>query len=229
MNRHWQILISFFSVFLITLIGFFVVGWVPEEMRVWRNVFFDFTDKEKISREQERGFSQEPEKATNKDDDWPDRGIQSIEVGNLPSRIIIPKIGVDAPVVNPESRDVTVLDQALLTGAVRYPFSGLPGGDKPIFIFGHSTTFPVVRNEAYKTFNRLEDLNIGDELIVRAGVNTYYYQVFAVELADENTALIELKDGERILVLSTCNTFGAKSERIVVRGKFVKELKTSRI
>ena len=83
-------------------------------------------------------------------------------VGELPLSIKIPVIGVDAPIYNPATTSVSVLDGYLLKGAVRYPGSGLLGGDGNIFIFGHNTGIKIVYNQAFKTFNGLKDLKAGD-------------------------------------------------------------------
>ena len=46
---------------------------------------------------------------------------------SLPKRVVIDEIGVDVDINNPESRSIDVLDNSLLSGAVRYPSSGLLG------------------------------------------------------------------------------------------------------
>ena len=62
-------------------------------------------------------------------------------VGELPISIEIPMIGVDAPIYNPATTSLQVLNDYLLKGAVRYPGSGLLGGEGNIFIFGHFYIF----------------------------------------------------------------------------------------
>lgn len=215
MNSHSKIFIAVTIIFLISLIGLFLAGLVPEEIKGARSLFRIFETNSEANLSE---FSSAPQVTLETDD--PEDSFIADNL-NLPTRVVIEKIGVDAPVLNPESRDIAVLDKSLLSGAVRYPSSGLPGGNKPVFLFGHSTTFPTVRNQAYKTFNRLEDLNIGDEIKVEAGGFSYQYLVTSVALVNDNAELIEFEDGDNGIVLSTCNTFGKKSERIVVKGKFL--------
>ncbi|OHA46911.1 MAG: hypothetical protein A2541_01815 [Candidatus Taylorbacteria bacterium RIFOXYD2_FULL_36_9] len=139
-------------------------------------------------------------------------------VAEEPVRIVIEKIGVDAPVSNPNTTNVNTLDDYLKKGAVRYPGSGLLGQGN-MFLFGHSTGIKVVYNQAYKTFNGLKDLKVGDLIKVFSLNKTYTYKVISVTLVDENKALVDFDSKKNMLTLSTCNTFGAKSERYVVEAE----------
>lgn len=140
--------------------------------------------------------------------------------GENPTRIVIDKIGVDAIVSNPNTTNTATLDDYLTQGAVRYPGSGLLGLGN-MFIFGHSTGIKVVYNQAYKTFNGLKNLTVGDIIKVYGGTTIYQYRVSSVRLVDENQALVEFGGNKNMLTLSTCNTFGAKSERYVVQADYL--------
>lgn len=137
------------------------------------------------------------------------------ETFTKPNRIIISKVGIDAQIIQPNSINVTILDQALQKGAVYYPGSGtIEQGN--IFVFGHSTNWAVVQNQAYKTFNGLEKLQIGDEIYLEAGGQNYLYKVQSVKMVNADNALVEFDNSGRKLTISTCNTFGQKQERWVV-------------
>lgn len=141
-------------------------------------------------------------------------GTENIS-GEQPIRIIIPKIGVDATVANPNTTNTATLDNYLTEGAVRYPGSGLIGFGN-MFIFGHSTGLAVVRNQAYKTFNGLKNLQVGDIINVYSVTKIYEYRVATVRLAEASEVLVQFDSTRNMLTLSTCNTFGGKSERYVV-------------
>ena len=145
---------------------------------------------------------------------------QGLVVGENPTRIVIDKIGVDSPVANPNTTNVATLDDYLRAGAVRYPSSGIIGKGN-MFLFGHSSGLAVVRNQAYRAFNGLKDLKSGDIIKVYGVSRVYTYQVTSVTLVDENKALVEFGNNKNMLTLSTCNTFGAKSERYVVEAEFI--------
>lgn len=148
---------------------------------------------------------------------------QSVREAILPSRIMIPKINVDFSVVNPMTRDIAALDAALRDGVVRYPGSGGLDDTTNMFLFGHSTTFATVKNEAYKALNNLEKLALNDEIVLRSGDIAYRYRVVSVRNVDKDDALVSFDSvGEKKITLSTCDTFGgnAKEGRIVVEAMF---------
>lgn len=136
----------------------------------------------------------------------------------VPDKVEIPKIGVNSVIGKPNTQDVAVLDSFLTKGAVYYPGSGtLEEGN--IFLFGHSTGFRIVQNQAYKTFNDLNKLTAGDEIELTANGRKYIYKVTSVILVDEDRALVDFSDDEKKLTISTCNTFGQKQERWVVEAR----------
>jgi LPXTG-site transpeptidase (sortase) family protein len=144
---------------------------------------------------------------------------QGTAVGQNPIRIVIDKIGVDAVVSNPNTTDATTLDEYLLQGAVRYPGSGLLGSGN-MLIFGHSTGFAVVHNQAYKTFNDLGKLKVGDEIVVYSSDSIYTYNVTSVVMKPASQVEINLSGTKNMLTLTTCNVFGAKEDRYVVEADY---------
>ncbi len=146
--------------------------------------------------------------------------LGDVAVAELPTRIAIPKIGVNTPIENPASATIESLDEALLAGAVRYPGSALLGQNAPMFLFGHQSYLPVVRNPAYQAFNDLQKLSKGDVIVVYSDTATYEYVVNDVTLARAEDVLIPLTPGERTLTLSTCNSFGDPGERYVVTATY---------
>jgi len=151
----------------------------------------------------------------------------SVKEQILPDHIFINKIGVDAKVLNPETRDTAVLDRALLEGVVRYPGSGGFDDNSNMFLFGHSTGYRIVQNQAFKSFNRLEELQIGDVVSITSGNTEYRYKVVSVSRVNKNEELVEFTSGKKMLTLSTCDSFGEKSDRFVVRAEFVQGLPRS--
>lgn len=142
-------------------------------------------------------------------------------ISTLPVRIIINKIGVDASVINPSSTKNSVLNDALSKGAVRYPGSGVLGNGN-MFLFGHSTGIRIVNNQAYKTFNHLNQLAIGDIIRVQSVDREYTYSVTSVSLVNSDEELVSFSQKKNMLTLSTCNVFGQKEERFVVEALFIK-------
>jgi len=191
-------------IFLIFFGVFSGLGWVPSEL--------DGDDNNK-----------------NEDDDAPlvFAGPNNVRIPiaradeSKPIRIIIDSVDIDTQIENPTSRDIMVLDEALLGGAVHYPGSGNLDDESNMFLFGHSSYLPSVINEAYQAFNGLQDLESGEIIRVQSSDKEYIYKVRKVELVNADDAWVELSSGEKRLTLSTCNTFGKKQDRFVVTADFV--------
>jgi LPXTG-site transpeptidase (sortase) family protein len=140
-----------------------------------------------------------------------------------PVRIRIPSVGIDTPIQNPSSTDITVLDNALLKGAARYPGSALLGQESRMFIFGHQSGLPVVKNKAFKAFNNLQNVKAGDEIEVYSDTAIYRYRVASVEHVSVADAWVDLGENDRMLILSTCDSFGKKTDRNIVKAEFVSQ------
>jgi LPXTG-site transpeptidase (sortase) family protein len=138
-----------------------------------------------------------------------------------PLKIEIPVLKLSATVANPTSTNIETLDEALLKGAVRYPTSASLGEIGNVVLFGHSSYLPVVGNQAYKTFNGIQKLVAGDAVIVYSSGTAYTYRVRTMQKESANDAGIPLDVTGRVLTLSTCNSFGQKSDRFVVTADFV--------
>lgn len=140
----------------------------------------------------------------------------------LPTSIAIPALKLAATIENPNTTDIATLDSLLLKGSVRYPTSAKLGETGNVVLFGHSSYLPIVKNQAYKTFNGIQKLVAGDTIVVSSSGTSYTYRVRSVakESADDNSA-IPLVTVEKILTLVTCDSFGEKSDRFVVVADFV--------
>lgn len=143
-------------------------------------------------------------------------------VAELPMKIEIPTIGLSVSIANPTTTDIEALDQLLLKGAVRYPTSAKLGETGNVVLFGHSSYLPVVLNQAYKTFNGIQKLVVGDAVTVYSSGTAYTYRVRSVtKESAASDAGIDLAVTGQVLTLATCNSFGAKTDRFVVTADFV--------
>ena len=142
--------------------------------------------------------------------------------GILPERIQAPSIGLDLIVQNPSTKDVDALDTDLKKGPVRYVVSAALGEPGNMLIFAHSSHLPIVHNQMYRAFNRINELKAGDSITVSGGGTDYIYSVTNVRLTDANEEVIDLSTTNGThLTLSTCDTFGKKSSRWVVEADLV--------
>ena len=140
----------------------------------------------------------------------------------LPTKIEIPAIGLTATIADPTTTDISVLDQLLLKGAVRYPTSAELNETGNVVLFGHSSYLPIVGNQAYNTFDGIQKLVAGDVVTVYSAGTAYTYRVRSV--AKESAASdagISLAVTGRVLTLATCDSFTVKTDRFVVTADFV--------
>lgn len=139
----------------------------------------------------------------------------------LPVRVSAPKIGLNVTIKNPSSTNVDALDEALLSGSVRYPGSAKLGENGTVLLFGHSSYLPVVHNQAYKAFDGIQNLKSGDTISVYSSTLEYRYAVEKVEVANANEDVVELRKDAQYLTLVTCDSFTKKTDRFIVTAKFV--------
>jgi len=141
----------------------------------------------------------------------------------VPTRLEIPSVGKVLQVSNPNSTDIKALDNELLTSVVRYPGSGTLGKDGNMIIFGHSTGFKTVNNQLFKAFNDLKNLEKGNVIKLTSGDMEYVYSVSNLRHEKASNVTIEFgtKPGVKQLTLTTCDSFGAKSDRYIITADFV--------
>src|SRR3989344_3309235 len=147
--------------------------------------------------------------------------VQAV-VPELPTKVEIPAINLVTTIENPATTNIAVLDELLLKGAVRYPTSAKLGEAGNVVLFGHSSYLPVVLNPAYKAFNGIQKLVVGDVVTVYSARTAYTYRVRSVAKESVTSdAGIDLAVTGRVLTLATCDSFGEKSDRFVVTADFV--------
>jgi sortase A len=139
----------------------------------------------------------------------------------LPVKIVIPTIKLSATIANPDTTDTEALDSYLLHGAVRYPTSAKLGQQGNVILFGHSSYLPIVYNQAYKTFDGIQNLHEGDMITVYSSDEAYDYAVDTVSKESADSGAIPLSVSGSELTLATCNSFATKSDRFVVTAHLV--------
>lgn len=143
----------------------------------------------------------------------------------VPLKIIFETLDKEITVLNPASREVADLDQALLGGAVRHPDSADFRDDGNIFILAHSSYLPNVFNKNFQAFNGIQDLTWGDKIRLQSDDMEYVYRVEKVYKAKATEVFVPETPGEAKLTLATCNSFGSKDDRFMVESTLIGEYK----
>lgn len=139
----------------------------------------------------------------------------------LPVTMVIDKLDRELPVLNPQSRSIAELDTALLDGVVRHPDSATFADDGNIFILGHSSYLPQVRNPFFQAFNGIQKLEWGDTIRLYSAEAEYVYEVERVYEAQASTLEVPIAFTGKRLTIATCDSFGSKDDRFIVEAKLV--------
>lgn len=139
----------------------------------------------------------------------------------LPMKIIFDSLDKEVKVLNPDSKDIAVLDEALLSGAVRHPQSADFSEEGNIFILGHSSYLPNVLNKNFQAFNGIQNLVWGDTIRLQSGEKEYTYRVQKVYEAKTSEVFVPATPGKAQLTLATCNSFGSKDDRFMVEATLI--------
>ncbi len=140
----------------------------------------------------------------------------SVSDNILPETIIFDSLDRSINVLNPASRTVSDLDNALLSGVVRHPDSATMGQSGAVFILGHSSYLPSVLNSNFKAFNGIQNLKWGDIIRVKSGSSEYVYRVEKVYRAKAANTTVPISGEKQRLILATCNSFGSVDDRYIV-------------
>lgn len=119
------------------------------------------------------------------------------------TRIVIPAIEVDAPVVEGDDWE------QLKKGVGHHINSANPGERGNCVLSGHNDVFGEV-------FRRLEDLELEDEIIVYTGVQPYRYVVKAKRIVEPTEVSVMYPTTKPALTLITCHPYMVDTHRLVV-------------
>lgn len=136
-------------------------------------------------------------------------------------KIIIPKIGVEAPVVYDEPRvDEPSYQAALERGVVRLGNTADPGTKGNIVIGGHSSN-NVFNAGGYKyVFVNLRQLDVGDIFYLNYEGTRYTYKVTVAKkiVAPNDTSVLQQTDTPTV-TLFTCDPPGTNINRLIVQAE----------
>lgn len=141
----------------------------------------------------------------------------------LPVALAIPSLDRTVTVLNPESRDITVLDAALLKGVVRHPDSAKLGEEGNVLILGHSSYLPNVTNKNFQALNGIQKMKWGETITVNSEDTVYTYRVEKVYQAKASGITIPTDIKGKRLTLVTCNSFGSTEDRFIVEAALISE------
>jgi sortase A len=97
----------------------------------------------------------------------------------------------------------------LQKGPGHYPTTALPGQGKTVAIAGHRTTYGA-------PFNKIDAVDVGDEIILEMPYATFVYKVTETDIVDPSDVEIVDDVGRERLVLTACHPLYSAAERYVL-------------
>lgn len=134
---------------------------------------------------------------------WATATVEAPALGEGMALIKIPKIDVDAVVVN----GVEVND--LKKGPGHYPDTALPGQLGNMVISGHRTTYGA-------PFYRLDELEVGDEIVVFDAQGPYSYLVKESKIVLPTEVGVVAPSSDARLTLITCHPRFSAARRMII-------------
>lgn len=152
----------------------------------------------------------------------PPGSVNSVTQEGVANRLVIPKLGLDAPVVIAPIHDQTWQVDHLGQAVGHLEGTAPPGSDSNIVLAGHVTLSASV----YGPFAGLGQLTPGDQVFVYAGTQAFEYIIDGYQTVDRTAVDVTYPTTTGQLTLITCNnwssTEGRYLERLIVKGHLLK-------
>jgi sortase A len=129
-------------------------------------------------------------------------------VGDAIARIVIPQANVDKIIVE----GVGVEDLKKAPG--HYPGTPMPGEPGNAAIAGHRTTYGA-------PFYDLDNLVVGDAIMVTTGVGEFRYEVIESQVVSPDAVEVLHPTDDNRLTLTTCHPRYSAAERLIISAKLV--------
>lgn len=144
----------------------------------------------------------------------------SVSVGPE-TKIIIPKLNIEAPIVmDAADNEEKTIQAALERGVTLYPNTGKPGELSNPVIFGHSSN-NIFNSGDYKfVFVLLSKLENGDTFMINYNAKQYVYRVFNKKVVKPNDVeVLKEKPKDAMVTLITCDPPGSSANRLIVQAE----------
>ncbi len=152
----------------------------------------------------------------------PPGSVNSVTQEGVATRLVIPKLKLDAPVVISPIKDQTWQVDHLGQAVGHLEGTAPPGSDSNIVLAGHVTLSASV----YGPFAGLGQLTPGDSVLVYAGEQAFEYIIDGNQTVDRTAVDVTYPTSTGQLTLITCNnwssTEGRYIQRLIVKGHLLR-------
>jgi LPXTG-site transpeptidase (sortase) family protein len=139
--------------------------------------------------------------------------------------LVIPKIGVNAPVipaVNPTKP--SEYDEALKKGIAHSSLSYFPDQDGTVYLFSHSTNYDWFVKDLNAVFYLLKNLDTDDPIFIVYKGKTYAYKTTDKRVVSpQSVAYLVPQPGTKRLILETCWPPGSTTQRLLIFADLIEQ------
>lgn len=148
----------------------------------------------------------------------------STPTASEPNRLVIPSLGINAPVQYVSEANEDVFQRALQDGVVHYPGTAGIGQPGNAYIFGHSSDFALAPGNYKTVFALLPKIALDAEIIAFDTEGKPFRYKVINQFVAENTDLHLLEQGDyqqKLLTLQTSYPLGTALRRYIVQAQLV--------
>lgn len=157
--------------------------------------------------------------------------VLDLAVSPLDFRIIIPKLWVNAPVMNMAVDSLQVdkwsefewaIQEELQNWVVHYPWTAKAWEEWNLFITWHSSYYPWDKWRYKSIFAKLSHLDVWDEYYVFQNQKKYWYKVsekYVVKPSD--VSVLKQEPWKKISTLMTCTPLGTALRRLIIKSELM--------
>lgn len=154
----------------------------------------------------------------------------NIEVYPTDTRIVIPRINQNVPVIGVRNENLVNrrweqlekdIQKALRSGVVHYPGTALPGDNGNVVVTGHSSYYAWDPGRFKDVFALLHDVKLGDKIVVYFGQKKFIYEVDKIKIVYPKDVDVLGPTTTEQLTLITCTPIGTNLKRLIVQAKLL--------
>jgi LPXTG-site transpeptidase (sortase) family protein len=150
-----------------------------------------------------------------------------IQPVNTEFAIVVPKIGINAPIVaNVDPSNPTEYNKVLATAVAQSSTSFTPDKQGTVYLFSHSTNYDWFVKDLNAVFYLLKNLENGDYIVLFYKGVRYTYQLTEKRIVNAGeVSYLTPQVGKKNLILQTCWPPGSTTQRLLLFADLVEEQK----
>lgn len=139
----------------------------------------------------------------------------------LESKIIIPKINLEAPLVfDVNTIEDKAVQKGLERGVLHYSTTPNPGEKGNSVIFGHSSGNILNKGKYKFAFLLLKSVDVGDTFIVQKDGKRFVYKIYNIYVTiPQDVSVLQTGDKPAMMTLITCDPPGTSSNRLIIQAE----------